>query len=172
MPAHVIDSDFFKDLFGSAAMRQVFDDQTLLQKWLDYEAALARAQAQLGMIPAAAAEEITRRARAETMDTAAIKKGIDETVHPLVSMIWQLSQQCAGDAGRYVHWGATTQDVMDTAIVLQIRDALGLFDDVTGRLVSILRELARTYRDTPIAGRTHGQQALPTTFGYKVAVWL
>lgn len=172
MPAHVIDSDFFKDLFGTPAMRQVWDDQTLLQKWLDYEAALARAQARLAMIPQAAANEITRQAIAVQMDTHAIKKGIDETVHPLVSMIWQLSQRCEGDAGRYVHWGATTQDVMDTAIVLQIRDALALFDDVTLRLISSMSVLSQTYRNTPIAGRTHGQQALPTTFGYKVAVWL
>jgi 3-carboxy-cis,cis-muconate cycloisomerase len=172
MPVHVIDSIFFKDLFGTAAMRDIFDDVTLLQKWLDYEAALARAQAALGMFPVQAAEEITRQARAERMDTDAIKTGIDKTVHPLVSMIWQLSAHCEGDAGRYVHWGATTQDVMDTAIVLQIRDALRLFEHSLDALQAVMRELAQRYRDTPIAGRTHGQQALPTTFGAKVAVWL
>lgn len=172
MPAHVIDSIFFKDLFGTDAMRHVFDDLTLLQKWLDYEAALARAQAKLGMFPQAAADEITRQARAEKMDTAAIKQGIDKTVHPLVSMIWQLSHHCEGDAGRYVHWGATTQDVMDTAIILQLRDTLPIFESVLDQLEAAMAYLARTYRDTPIAGRTHGQQALPTTFGAKIAVWL
>lgn len=169
---HVIDSIFFKDLFGSAAMRMVFDDMNLLQKWLDYEAALARAEARLGLIPAAAAAEITRQAKAEHMDTAAIKTGIDKTVHPLVSVIWQLSQRCEGEAGRYVHWGATTQDVMDTAIVLQLREALALIEETAKQLKAIMRELATRYRNTPIAGRTHGQQALPTTFGFKVAVWL
>jgi adenylosuccinate lyase len=172
MPAHVIDSIFFRDLFGTAAMRAVFDDMALLQKWLDYEAALARAQARLGMFPSAAADEITRQAQASLMDTDAIKAGIDKTVHPLVSLIWQLSQRCAGDAGRYVHWGATTQDVMDTAIVLQLRDAIALFETTLDELCAVMTALARTYRDTPIAGRTHGQQALPTTFGAKVAVWL
>jgi 3-carboxy-cis,cis-muconate cycloisomerase len=172
MPVHVIDSIFFRDLFGTQAMRRVFDDHALLQKWLDYEAALARAQARLGMFPLAAAEEITRQAQAAHMDTDAIKAGIDKTVHPLVSMIWQLSQRCEGDAGRYVHWGATTQDVMDTAIVLQIADALPLFEATLDALMTTMARLARTYRDTPIAGRTHGQQALPTTFGAKVAVWL
>ncbi|MBL8132784.1 MAG: adenylosuccinate lyase [Anaerolineae bacterium] len=172
MPAHVIDSLFFRDLFGTPVMRQVFDDITLLQKWLDFEAALARAQARLGMMPQAAADEITAQSRADFMDTDAIKQGIDKTVHPLVSMIWQLSNHCAGDAGRYVHWGATTQDVMDTAIVLQIRDALPLFEDSIARLKAAMSRLAREYRATPIAGRTHGQQALPTTFGAKVAVWL
>ncbi len=172
MPAHVIDSIFFKDLFGTPAMRQVFDDHTLLQKWLDYEAALARAQAKLGMFPQAAADEITAQAQAALMDTDAIKQGIDKTVHPLVSLIWQLSHRCAGDAGRYVHWGATTQDVMDTAIILQIRDALPLFEGTLDALESAMVRLASDYRATPIAGRTHGQQALPTTFGAKVAVWL
>jgi adenylosuccinate lyase len=171
MPAHVIDSIFFKDLFGTDAMRRVFDDLNLLQKWLDFEAALARAQAKLGMFPQAAADTITANARADLMDTAAIKRGMDTTVHPMVAVIWQLSQRC-GDAGRYVHWGATTQDVMDTAIVLQLREAAALFEERIAQLTSIMARLARENRDTPIAGRTHGQQALPTTFGYKVAVWL
>ena len=153
-------------------MREVFADKTLLQKWLDYEAALARVQARLGLMPLPAAEEITRKAQADLFDDEAIKRGIDETVHPLVSMIWQLSRLCEGDAGRYVHWGATTQDVMDTAIVLQIRDALTLLDATLNQLIQTCAELARTYRSTAIAGRTHGQQALPTTFGFKVAVWL
>ncbi len=172
MTAHVIDSAFFRDLFGSAAMRAVFDDQNLLQKWLDFEAALARAEAQLGLIPEAAAAEIAEQARAEFMDTTAIKAGIDETVHPLVPVIWQLTDRCRGEAGRYVHWGATTQDVMDTALVLQIKEAWPLVDDALNQVTSTCRQLAQTYRDTPMAGRTHGQQALPTTFGFKVAVWL
>ncbi|MBZ0288426.1 MAG: hypothetical protein K8I30_12490, partial [Anaerolineae bacterium] len=172
MPAHVIDSLFFKDLFGSAAMRAVFDDLNLLQKWLDYEAALARAEAAVGIVPDEAAAEITRAAQAEYMDTDAIKRGVDKTVHPLVSVIWQLSERCAGDAGRYVHWGATTQDVMDTAIVLQIQEAYPLFENALDELIQAAAKLAREHRDTPMAGRTHGQQALPITFGFKVAVWV
>ncbi len=172
MPAHVTDSIFFKDLFGSAEMRAVFDDLNLLQKWLDYEAALARAEAALGLVPAAAAQEITRQAHAANMDTGAIKQGIDKTVHPLVSVIWQLSNMCEGEAGRYVHWGATTQDVMDTAIVLQIKEAFPIFERTLDALIDALAKLARAHRDTPMAGRTHGQQALPITFGFKVAVWV
>jgi adenylosuccinate lyase len=172
MPSHVIDSLFFRDLYGSEAMRAVFDDRALLQKWLDYEAALVRAEASIGLIPQSAAESITRAARAEYMDTDAIKRGVDKTVHPLVAVIWGLSQQCEGDAGRYVHWGATTQDVMDTAIILQLKDAYPLFEDALDGLCDALAGLAQAHRDTPMAGRTHGQQALPITFGYKVAVWL
>ncbi|MDZ4767422.1 MAG: adenylosuccinate lyase [Chloroflexota bacterium] len=172
MPAHVIDSLFFKDLFGTAPMRAVFDDIALLQKWLDYEAALARAEAAVGVIPPAAADAITRAARAENIDTDAIKRGVDKTVHPLVALIWELSRQCDGDAGRYVHWGATTQDVMDTAIILQLKDAYPIFEQTLDALIDALTTLARAHRDTPMAGRTHGQQALPITFGFKVAVWL
>jgi 3-carboxy-cis,cis-muconate cycloisomerase len=172
MPSHVVDSIFFKDLFGSAEMRAVFDDLNLLQKWLDYEAALARAEAAVGLVPREAAEEISRKAHAENMDANAIKRGIDKTVHPLVSVIWQLSSLCEGDAGRYVHWGATTQDVMDTAVVLQLKEAIALFENALNDLSATLARLAAQYRDTPMAGRTHGQQALPITFGYKIAVWL
>lgn len=172
MPVHVIDSLFFRDLYGTPEMRAVFDDLTLLQKWLDYEAALARAEASVGLISEAAAQQITRAAVAEKMDAEAIKRGVDRTVHPLVSVIWQLSHLCEGDAGRYVHWGATTQDVMDTALILQIKDAYPLFEGALERLMVALRTLAMDHRDTVMAGRTHGQQALPITFGFKVAVWL
>ncbi|MBZ0299757.1 MAG: adenylosuccinate lyase [Anaerolineae bacterium] len=172
MPAHVTDSLFFRDLFGSAAMRAVFDDLNLLQKWLDYEAALARAEVTVGLVPAEAAAEITRQAQAAHMDVEAIKAGVDKTIHPLVPVIWQLSARCEGRAGHYVHWGATTQDVMDTAIILQIKEALPLFEQTLDALIAAAAGLARTYRDTPMAGRTHGQQALPITFGFKAAVWL
>ena len=172
MPVHVTDSLFFADLFGSAAMRAVFDDRNLLQKWLDYEAALARAEAAIGLVPQAAADEITRQAQVDNMDIEAIKAGVDKTVHPLVPVIWQLSQRCQGDAGRYVHWGATTQDVMDTAIVLQIKQAYPLFETMLTDLIAIASTLAQAHRDTPMAGRTHGQQALPITFGFKIAVWI
>ena len=99
MASHVIDSIFFKDLYGSPEMRAVFDDLNLLQKWLDYEAALARAEASLGLVPAEAAAEISRKARADLMDTDAIKRGVDKTVHPLVSLIWQFSEHCEGMPG-------------------------------------------------------------------------
>ncbi len=172
MAAHVIDSALFSGLFGSEQMRALFEERALLQRWLDYEAALARAQASLGLVPAAAAAEITRQARAERYDLDVIRAGIERTVHPLVPLIWQLSERCEGDAGRWVHWGATTQDVMDTASVLQLRDALALLDETVAMLAQMLARLARNHRATPMAGRTHGQQALPITFGFKVAVWL
>jgi len=172
MPAHILDSRLLKDLYGTDEMRAVFDDMHLLQKWLDVEVALAQAEAALGVIPVPAAEEITRRARAENLDTSRIKQLIDQTVHPIVPLIRVLQDACAGDAGEYIHWGATTQDIMDCAVVLQVRDALALIEKDLDAIRAILVRQAKRYRDTPMAGRTHLQQALPVTFGYKIAIWL
>jgi len=172
MPSHILDSAFLKDLYGTAEMRAVFDDMSLLQKWLDTEVALAQAEAEIGVIPAYAAEEITRRARADQLDTVRIKQLVDQTVHPIVPLIRVLKEACDGDAGEYIHWGATTQDIMDTAMVLQVKEAIAILGPRLGALIDALTALAIRHRDTSMAGRTHGQQALPITFGYKVAVWL
>src|SRR5215217_5495176 len=128
MASHVIDSAYFSDLYGTPEMRSVWSDHNLLQKWLDFKAALARVEVPARIVPPEAAE-ITRKDRAELMDDAAIKRGVDQTVHPLVSLIWQLFEHCEGEAGRYIHWGATTQDVMDTALILQIKESYPLFLD-------------------------------------------
>src|SRR5258706_4297696 len=90
---------------------------------------------------------------------------------PILPLVHQLVEMC-GEAGRYIHWGATTQDIMDTANALQVRDALASVGADIRELRKILADLAQKYRDTPMAGRTHLQQALPVTFGYKVAIWL
>jgi 3-carboxy-cis,cis-muconate cycloisomerase len=172
MPAHIIDSRFLKDLYGTAEMRAVFDDMHLLQLWLDVEVALAQAQAELGIIPKDAAEEITRSARAEDLDSSRLKLLIDETVHPIVPLIRVLKDACQGEAGEYIHWGATTQDIMDTAMALQIKEAHAILTTRTGKLIAVLSRLAAEHRDTVMAGRTHGQQGPPVTLGFKAAVWL
>lgn len=172
MPAHILDSRFLGDLYGTLEMRAVFDDLALLQRWLDAEVALAEAEAELGLIPAAAAREIAAKARAEKLDHARIKELVDRTVHPIVPVIRALAEACEGGAGEYVHWGATTQDIMDTGSVLQVKQAAGILDDRLADLCGVLADLARRHRDTAMAGRTHGQQALPVTFGFKAAVWL
>ncbi len=172
MASHIIDSELFQDLFGTAEMRRVFADESLLQKWLDAESALARAEAKHGVIPQTAAVEITEKARAEFLDQQEIIRGIAETVHPIMPVIRALESVCEDDAGQYVHWGATTQDIMDTGVVLQLKDAAAVFGNQMDRIDRALVELAVRYRETPMAGRTHGQHAVPITFGYKVAVWL
>jgi 3-carboxy-cis,cis-muconate cycloisomerase len=167
----VLDSVLFRDLFGTAAVRAVFDERALLARYVDVEVALARAQARCGVIPAEAAAEIAARAKADALDLERLRRETETVGYPILPLVHQLAKQC-GEAGRYVHWGATTQDIMDTAVVLQIRDALALIDADLAALRDILVGLAKRYRDTPMAGRTHLQQALPITFGYKAAVWL
>jgi 3-carboxy-cis,cis-muconate cycloisomerase len=171
MPAHVTESVFFKDIYGTDSMRSVFGDESLIQYWLDVESALARVQAEMGIIPTEAAEEITRKARAGNLDFADMALEMEKTSHPIVPLIRALQRICDGDTGQYIHWGATTQDITDTGIILQLRDAIGLIQDDLEVMEGALLDLARTHRNTVMPGRTHGQHALPITFGYKVAVW-
>lgn len=167
----VLDSILFRDAFGTAAMREVFSDRKLIARYIEVEVALARAEARCGVIPADAAEAIARESRLERIDFEHMRHETDIVGYPILPLVHQLVHMCS-DAGRYVHWGATTQDIMDTANVLQVRDALNLVDADIRALRGILADLAAKHRDTPMAGRTHLQQALPVTFGYKVAIWL
>ncbi|MSO76585.1 MAG: adenylosuccinate lyase family protein [Alphaproteobacteria bacterium] len=172
MPSSIIDSALFRDLFGTAAMRGVFSDENYLQKMLDVEAALARVQARLGLIPEAAAAEITRQAQFERLDIPAMKAETEIVGYAVLPLVHQLARVCEGNAGQYAHWGATTQDIWDTATVLQMREAFQLVEADLVALAGILADLATRYRDAVMPGRTHLQHALPITFGYKAAVWL
>ncbi len=172
MNAHVIDSGYLRDLFGTEELRQVFSDRQQLQGWLDFEAALARAEAAVGLVPPEAAAEITRKAQADLIDLDALHEGVNFTGHPLISLVRQVTDLCEGEAGRYVHWGATTQDVTDTGLMLQVKSAHGIILRDLRTLAEVLADLARCERDTLMPGRTHGQHATPITFGFKVAVWL
>ncbi|MDG4766056.1 adenylosuccinate lyase [Solwaraspora sp. WMMD406] len=166
-----LDSLTVTSFFGNAEMRAVFNDRQLMQSWLDVEATLAQAQAELGIIPSVAAETITEAARVERLDLAAVSADAADTVHPLVPLIRALTRAAGTDAGRYVHLGATTQDVMDTGFVLRARAGLDIVGGQLDELVRVLRRHALRHRDTVMAARTHGQQALPTTFGLRAAVW-
>ena len=161
----------FRDAFGTPRMIALFSDRALLARYVEVEVALARAQARCGIVPREAAEAIAARASAEALDLERLRRETDNVGYPILPLVQQLAQQC-GEAGRYLHWGATTQDIMDTALVLQLREALEVVEADLAALRDILARLARRHRDTPMAGRTHLQQALPITFGYKAAVWL
>ncbi|MDR2364397.1 MAG: adenylosuccinate lyase [Zoogloeaceae bacterium] len=171
MSAYVIDSVLFRDQFGTKAMRRVFSDENTVQRWLDVEAALARVQGDLGVIPAEAAQEIVRQARVERISLEELKAEMDRTSHPIVPLLRAIRKICAGNAGEYAHWGATTQDIMDTGTVLQIRDALDIIAAELRAVLDRTLALAIAGRDQVMTGRSHGQQALPITFGYKAAVW-
>jgi 3-carboxy-cis,cis-muconate cycloisomerase len=167
----VLDSILFRDAFGTPAMREVFSDFSLISRYAEVEIALAKAEARCGVIPPDAAKEIAARVDVAALDFDLLRRETDNVGYPILPLVHQIARQC-GDAGRYVHWGATTQDIMDTAVVLQVRDGLKIVDADIAALRGILADLSRRYRDTPMAGRTHLQQALPVTFGYKTAIWL
>ena len=169
--ASVLDSALFRNMFGTEAMREVFSDEALVRKYLVVEAALARAEAAVGVIPQAAAQAIGAAAEAMTVDHDRLRAETEIVGYPILPIVRQLAE-ASGEAGGYVHWGATTQDIMDTGTVLQVREALDLIERELVALQGNLARLAQAHRDTPMAGRTHLQQALPVTFGYKAAVWL
>ncbi|HVB56754.1 MAG TPA: 3-carboxy-cis,cis-muconate cycloisomerase [Candidatus Acidoferrales bacterium] len=172
MASSAIDSKIFRDIFTTEAMRRVFSDENRIQRYLDIEAALARAQAQLGIIPREAAAEIEKHARVEKFDMARLKKRTEVVGYPVLPVVEQLVALCSNNLGEWAHWGATTQDITDTAAVLQIREALALIDDDLRAICESLAGLAQRYRDTPMAGRSNLQQAVPLTFGFKMAVLL
>jgi 3-carboxy-cis,cis-muconate cycloisomerase len=171
MASTVLDSALFRDSFGTPAMRAIFEDSALLARYTEVEVALARAQGRLGVIPAQAAQQIAEKCDASRLDIDRLRKETEVVGYPILPLVRQLAAQC-GEAGKFLHWGATTQDIMDTAVVLQVRDALAIVGKDVEALRSILVRQAKRYRDTPMAGRTHLQQALPVTFGYKLAIWL
>ncbi|MGC1234285.1 MAG: 3-carboxy-cis,cis-muconate cycloisomerase [Xanthobacteraceae bacterium] len=172
MPASLIDSAVFRDIFSTEAMRTVFSDENRVQKYLDFEAALARAQARLGIIPTEAAEEICRHCHAAEMDFAKLKIQTERIGYPVLPVVQQLVGLCRDGLGEWCHWGATTQDITDTATVMQMREALVLIERHIDDIAGALAALARKYRDTPMAGRSNLQQAVPITFGYKMATLL
>jgi adenylosuccinate lyase len=153
-------------------VRALFTEHAKFQSWLDVEAALAQAQAELGIIPAYAAAEITRKAHLPFLDLNAIRAGLARTGHPLVPVVWALDAACEGDAGGYAHWGATTQNITQTGQLLQVRRAHAIFLRQLAKILTALADLAERTKDVLLPGRTHGQHAVPATFGFKVAVWI
>ena len=169
MPATIIDSAIFGGIFSSAEMRQVWSDENRTQKYLDFEAALARAQGRLGLIPQEAADEIVRHCRVEQIDLAKLREQTERIGYPVLGVVSQLNALCRDGLGEYCHWGATTQDITDTATVLQVREGLAIVERDLAAISAALAKLARQHRDTPMIGRSNLQQAIPVTFGYKMA---
>ena len=172
MTATALDSVIFRDIFSTPEMRQVFSDEGRTAYYLDIEAALARAQARLGIIPEAAAREIDRQCRIENIDLARLKQQTERIGYPILGVVQQIVDLCADGLGEWCHWGATTQDITDTAAILQIRAALALVENEMEVIAGVLADLSRRYRDTPMAGRSNLQQAVPLTFGFKMATLL
>jgi 3-carboxy-cis,cis-muconate cycloisomerase len=169
MPSTLLDSNIFKDIFTTPQMREVFSDERRTAYYLEIEAALARVQGRLGVIPAEAAREIVSKCRIENIDFARLKQQTERIGYPILGVVQQIVALCKDGLGEWCHWGATTQDITDTATVMQIRAALDLVEADMEKIAAALADLARRYRDTPMAGRSNLQQAVPISFGFKAA---
>lgn len=172
MPSTVFDSFYFKDRFGSAPMREIWSDRSTIARWLKVEAALAQVEAELGLVPRRAAREIATRARIENLDLRSMKRAFDRTWNPVVPLVDELRKSLSPEAAGYLHWGATSKNIFDTGLVLQVQDSYRVVLDHLWTVQDRLAEIAKEHQDTIMAGRTHGQHALPVTFGFKAAVWL
>jgi 3-carboxy-cis,cis-muconate cycloisomerase len=169
--ATALDSKIFAPLFADAEVSALFGDEAFVRALVEVEIALAWAEAGAGVISTSAAESIAK-ASAEKIDIAALTKGTSASGFPIIALVQELRKQVGEKAAPYVHWGATTQDIMDTACVLQVRGAVKIFETRLREIVRHLSALADGHRGTVLAGRTHGQQALPISFGVKVAGWI
>ncbi len=158
--------------FATSEMLGVFDEKHYVQLMLNVEAKLALAEGALGLIPVEAAEEIASKASIEFIDFQTVQDHLARTGHYIVALTKGLQAACHRDQGQYVHFGATTQDIVDTAQVLRIKEACSIIERDLRSVRTNLADLAKRYKDTPMAGRTHGDHAVPMTFGFKVAVWL
>jgi adenylosuccinate lyase len=157
--------------YGSEEMKKVWEEETKLQKMLEVEAAIARAQGELGIIPKEAAEEINRKASTKYVKLERAKEIERETRHDIVAMVKAFAEVCEGNAGEYIHFGATSNDIVDTSQSLQFKDAIAILLDKLKTLRDELIKKAEEHKYTVCIGRTHGQHAIPTTYGMKFALW-
>ena len=155
--------------YGRKDMKAIFYEESRLQYQMDVEAALARAHASLGTITEEQAKEITRVANLDIVKIDRVKEIESETKHDLMAMVKAMTEQCKGDAGKFVHYGATSNDIVDTATALQIKAAIEIIQKDVDSFIVTLAKLAKRERDTIEIGRTHAQFAIPITFGFKIS---
>jgi len=172
MAGPALDSSMLSPLFSDTEVAEQFSDPQFVRTMLEVESALAKVEGRLDVIPAEAAAQIVDVAPRLEVDFERLRNGVEKSGVPVVELVRQLREQVGDDAADYVHWGATSQDIVDTARGLQIRAALTILESRLGSVIQNLSRLADKHRHTLMAGRTHSQQALPITFGFKVAGWL
>ncbi|MEW6010913.1 MAG: adenylosuccinate lyase [Euryarchaeota archaeon] len=157
--------------YGTPEMKNIWESENKLQKMLDVESALAQAEAELGIIPLSAGEEIKNKASTQYVALERVNEIERETNHDIASLVKALAEQCQGDAGEYVHFGATSNDIVDSSQSLLFKESIAILQEKIERLTRLLLELAESNKENVCIGRTHGQHALPTTYGMKFALW-
>ena len=172
MSISFIDYEIQENLYSTREMKNICNEQTRLQRFLDVEAALAYAEGETGIIPKEAAKEISLKANLKIFDMKNVKSSYKVNMNSIIPLINELKRICSEDTSGYVHYGATTQDIVDTALVLEAKDFLKVITNRLNILDELLRTLTSKHKRTVMIGRTHGQFALPITFGLKTAIWL
>jgi adenylosuccinate lyase/3-carboxy-cis,cis-muconate cycloisomerase len=172
LSSHIVDSGFYSSGYTTAEARELFCDIYRYQRWLDVEATLAMAQGELGLIPMSAAENIRDNALIKTLDLNAIREGLKVTSHSLMPLLDALGEVCDDEAKQFIHFGATTQDIQDTAQILEIKDICNIVERDLTIIIEQVMALAQKHINLVTIGRTHTQHALPMTMGLKISVWL
>jgi len=172
MPSSIIDSNYYRDMFSTPEMRAIFSDEARLWAWIKTEIALAKAQVALGIIPEGTDTAIEQAADINKMNLEEMKADFDRVGFPILPFVKQLNKACGAETARWVHYGATTQDILDTGMVLQMKDGLALIENELSAIIAAMAKLATKHSKTVMAGRTFQQLAAPITFGYKAGVWL
>ncbi|MDI6725015.1 MAG: adenylosuccinate lyase [Methanobacterium sp.] len=157
--------------YGTPEMRNVWEAENKLQKMLDVEAALAKAESELNLVPKEAAEEINKKASTEYVTLERVAEIERQTNHDIASIVKALAEACSGNAGEYVHFGATSNDIIDTSQSLLFKESIAILKEKLINLTKTLLQLADEHKNTVSIGRTHGQHALPITYGMKFALW-
>ena len=172
MASSIIDSNYYRDMFGTPEMREIFSDDARLQGWIDTEIALAKAQVQLGIIPKGVDLVLQKAAKISNLDKVAMKEHFDKVGFPILPFVKQLNKACDPETARWVHYGATTQDILDTGMVLQMKQGIKIIETELQAIITATASLTKKHAKTVMAGRTFQQLAAPVTFGYKSGVWL
>lgn len=172
MASHPIDYFVYGDSWGTEEGRNIFSEEQMIDRWLKIEAALAEVEAEMGIIPESAAKEIISCASVKNISLEIVRAEHLKTRHTLVPVIRALERVCKGGTGEYIHFGPTTQDIVDTGMIMALKTVFELVERDLLTIQKRLRNLALEHAETPMVGRTHGQHALPITFGFKAAVWL
>ena len=167
----MIDSKLFRNFCGTERAREIWSDENMLTKWFEFWAALAQAEEEMGIVPSGTSAEIRKKGKVENLDLDKIREKIEETTHPCIPVIWEMEKLCDNGLGKWIHWGATLQDLTDTTFVLQMRESSFYLEEVLVGLIKRCLELAKQYRDTPMIGRTHQMHAVPMTFCEKCAIY-
>ncbi|KXS98802.1 hypothetical protein AC578_2064 [Pseudocercospora eumusae] len=170
--ATIIDSQIFGNVFSTPEVSNIWSDRQRTAYYLEFEAALAKAQAQLGIIPQKACDQIVKHCTLDNLDFEELRKQTELIGYPVLPMVQQLVKKINAvedRLGEWIHWGTTTQDLTDTATVLQLRDTIKLIEEVLDGIIAALVKLCQKHRSTPMAARSNLQQAVPMSFGFKMA---